>query len=524
MYPTEKEARYMTKPKAKPATSVDAVRVALAREEAKRSEGLKPVEIVKVAISSFQSYEFAKGDTLLASENAQVARQRPVVVESDDRTGLRRGTQASVDRLLFNVNYWRAAYEDRIVSSCSDPNDARTCLSAICAWNSHTMKLNTLPPEEVIATFERFCPPLVTNNRRGNQAAGRGKGPVHDFKSCALAIAERETPERAAALHAIIADVGAEATCYTALSQKTPLDAFMDLLPVWCLKDTIDLVRGTWWNDADVIDLLASKLQERFFELGYGEALCTYFADSLRESLDDYQRTIAEVDVKFTRMTVPQLLEEIYAARESHPDYETEGYGPDLPVWLSAKEQLIWNIVVCAIYGPLYTRPLLAESVGYLPSNGKPANSDVITELAQRAYLNYLATRRASGIAPEYGAFESQPDDLRNSGLERIEDIPSKLRILGYRIVPAGSCYPEQRVLAFAPSEVECLAILEHRRWLEERTKAGWTFGPEKDIEGKQNPYLISWDELPDRVREWNRSAIRDIPTLLASINLAIAR
>ena len=79
-------------------------------------------------------------------------------------------------------------------------------------------------------------------------------------------------------------------------------------------------------------------------------------------------------------------------------------------------------------------------------------------------------------------------------------------------------------MLTLTPSEVECLAILEHRRWLAERTNAGWTFAEKKNVAAKQSPYLLSWEELPERAREWNRSSIRDIPTLLANVGLAIAR
>ena len=42
----------MTKPKERPATSLDAVEAALERETAKRQGALKPIEIVKVAISA----------------------------------------------------------------------------------------------------------------------------------------------------------------------------------------------------------------------------------------------------------------------------------------------------------------------------------------------------------------------------------------------------------------------------------------------------------------------------------------
>ena len=107
----------MTRPKPRPKTAVEAIEAALDREAQKRSEGLKPIEIVKVAISAYLAYSQVD-----APEG---------VVESDDRVGLRRGTQASLDRMLFNANYWRAAYEDRIVAACSDPDDARACLKAV---------------------------------------------------------------------------------------------------------------------------------------------------------------------------------------------------------------------------------------------------------------------------------------------------------------------------------------------------------------------------------------------------------
>jgi len=127
-------------------------------------------------------------------------------------------------------------------------------------------------------------------------------------------------------------------------------------------------------------------------------------------------------------------------------------------------------------------------------------------------------------IPSEFATFEDQPADLRNSGIEHIRSIPTKLETLGYGIVPAGSCYPDQRVMSFTASEIECLAILEHRRWLREREQAGWTYAAVKDVQAKTSPYLVPWEDLPDRAREWNRSAARSIPALLATVGLAIAR
>lgn len=104
-------------------------------------------------------------------------------LESTDNAALRRGTQAAVDRLLFNANYWRAAYESRVFDACTQPENAQLCLQALSVWTAHTLKLNTLSPNEAVATFERFCPPFALNRRRGSHDRDRaGKGPLPDFK------------------------------------------------------------------------------------------------------------------------------------------------------------------------------------------------------------------------------------------------------------------------------------------------------------------------------------------------------
>ena len=43
-------------------------------------------------------------------------------------------------------------------------------------------------------------------------------------------------------------------------------------------------------------------------------------------------------------------------------------------------------------------------------------------------------------------------------------------------------------------------------------------------MERRRSPYMVPWEELPDRAKEWNRSAVRSIPSLLASVNLAVVK
>ena len=502
----------MTKPKPRPKRTVDAVSIALSREAAKRPDGLKPIEIVKVAISAYQDYLYAE------------ASEPTATFESADRIGLRRGTQAAIDRLLFNANYWLAAYEDRIVEACGQVDPA-PLLKALTVWSTHTLRLNTLSSNETIATFERFCPPFAVNNRRGSSTS-KGKGPIPEFDAQVQKIANQH-PECINALIGISNDMKAEAAAYEALPAASALDALFSILPVWCLQDKIGLVSGSWWEDADVMTLLANELKRRFAELGYGDAPCQYFHDSMLEAIDSYQHYVSSTVSPLTALPVPELIRVVHAAREANPNFEADGYGETLPSWLAAKEQLAWNTVVCALYGPSSARPLLTTLPGLLAQRGKPnreANSDVITDLAKSSFKRYKADRAGSGKDRGYESFSDQPQDLRNSRIEHIKSIPGKLDVLGYEIVPDGSCYPEQKVTAFSPSEVECLAVLEHRRWIAERVKAGWSYADARDVDAKTSPYLVPWEVLPDRAREWNRSAVRNIPALLASENLAIAR
>ncbi len=503
----------MTKPKPRPERAVDAVKMALSKELSKRPGGLKPIEIVKVAICAFQS--FANADALAPF----------VAVESDDRSGLRRGTQAAIDRLLFNANYWLNAYEDRIVEACS-ADDAKTLLKAVTVWSTHTLKLNTLGFDETISTFERFCPPFAANNRKGaGGKQGKGKGPIAEFENQMNIVAERN-PELAGALNAILDDMRTEAEAYAAIPSASALDSLFAILPAWCLQDRIGLVSGGWWEDADVMAFLADALKKRFVELGYGEAPCQYFHDSLLESIDAYQRDVTSSVSPLANLAIPELLQIVHAARGANPNYEADGYGEPLPPWLIAKEQLIWNTLVCSLYGPGSARPLLSPLPEFIARSSKNSEgrTDVITGLAKSSFKRYSADRAATGADRGYESFSDQPQDLRNSSIEHIKSIPWNLDVLGYEIMPDGSCNPDQRVASFSPSEIECLAVLEHRRWIAERTKAGWTHGKNRDVDAKKSPYLVPWEELPDRAREWNRSAIRNIPALLASEYLAIAR
>ena len=100
----------MTKPKPRPKRAVDAVSASLSREAAKRQDGLKPIEIVKVAICAYQDHVHAETSEKGAPESG-------AAFESADRTGLRRGTQAAIDRLpIVFDECFDLAYGEEVVA------------------------------------------------------------------------------------------------------------------------------------------------------------------------------------------------------------------------------------------------------------------------------------------------------------------------------------------------------------------------------------------------------------------------
>lgn len=491
------------------------MQAAIDREIHKRNGEIKPIEIVKIAISAYQTCVFAEEGV-----SADTAR-----TQSSDKADLGRGTQAAVDRMLFNANYWRSAYEQQIIEACSLPSDALSCLRAVSVWTTHTLKLNTLSSEETIAIFERFSPPFRFNNRRGtNKQNGTGKGPLPDFRKAIDAIRQKGDTETSKRLEAVLARMEKEAAAYDKARPEGPLSALFCILPAWCIQNRIELVSGPWWDDYDVMLAIVNALKQRFTELGFGDAVCRYFLDSCCEALDAYHRDLTSEINPLSELEVSELIDLVEEARNACPGFETDGYDGRIPSWLISKEQLIWNVVICSIYGPASARPLLADSPELLSSQGYAGKTDVLTELAKTSFDRYTGDRTASQLDREFESFASLPPDLRSSSIAYISSIHSKLETLGYEVLPAGSCYPDRYVSAFTDSEVECLAILEHRRWLRERQKAGWDYGEVKNVDAKQSPYMVPWEQLPDRAKEWNRSAVRSIPALLASVNLAVVK
>lgn len=120
---------------------------------------------------------------------------------------------------------------------------------------------------------------------------------------------------------------------------------------------------------------------------------------------------------------------------------------------------------------------------------------------------------------PAITDWQHLPPDLKHSNLHAVDHMEEKLRSLGLKMrkvepVPVST-------IKFSEEQIETMAEMEHGRWNVERLLSGWTLG-ERDVEKKKSPYLVSWAELPDEIREYDRQAVRKIPEILRNLGYEI--
>jgi hypothetical protein len=153
-------------------------------------------------------------------------------------------------------------------------------------------------------------------------------------------------------------------------------------------------------------------------------------------------------------------------------------------------------------------------------------NRDAQERLARAIHADYVRRRAAEGsLAPDDPAlrdWNELEESLKASNRDQAADIWRKLRAIECEAVP--SAQAGGRAVELGPDEIETLAHLEHVRWVEDRLRQGWQPGPRRDVAARLSPYLVSWSELSEDVRDLDRDSVRLIPQLLADSGLSIVR
>jgi hypothetical protein len=145
-------------------------------------------------------------------------------------------------------------------------------------------------------------------------------------------------------------------------------------------------------------------------------------------------------------------------------------------------------------------------------------------ELARVIHDHYRDTTEAQGRDPSLEP-AGQPWPLlaasyRDANRHQADHLWAKLAVTDCRAVP------EEQVesFAFAPMEVERLAVIEHARWAADRWLDGWSYAPTRDNARKRHPQLIPYPQLSGPMKDLDRFAVRLVPTLLARSGLGVLR
>jgi hypothetical protein len=147
------------------------------------------------------------------------------------------------------------------------------------------------------------------------------------------------------------------------------------------------------------------------------------------------------------------------------------------------------------------------------------ADSRMIDGLTRAIHDDYVAQRKAKGETVETNSslvtFDDLHPDIQQSNADSALAIPAKLLRVGYGIrrLRKGR---RPSVTAFFPDEIEVMARMEHERWNWQRRIQGWTYkAGSKDEKNKTTPYLLPYDQLEEKIKEYDRETIRLIPALL---------
>jgi hypothetical protein len=150
-----------------------------------------------------------------------------------------------------------------------------------------------------------------------------------------------------------------------------------------------------------------------------------------------------------------------------------------------------------------------------------PDLREIIAQAIHEAYRHAWRPKignRDLSAAP----WDKLPDYLKESNRQQADHIFDKLRQISCTVYKVTN--RDIIKIKFTKDEIEAMAEMEHTRWSNERFFGGWRLGKKRDVIKKYSPYLVSWAELPDEIKEWDRQVVRKIPELLARVGLEIRR
>ena len=148
------------------------------------------------------------------------------------------------------------------------------------------------------------------------------------------------------------------------------------------------------------------------------------------------------------------------------------------------------------------------------------ANIEVLAKGIHARFLEDMAKKGRT--TPATVPFDQLADEFVMHNYRHANGIVDKLALINCVFV--GEELDVPAVEEFSSEEVEVLAIREHHDWKKEHARLGWVYGPVRDDRQRVHPDFVSWEELREEVREFDRESVRYLIPLLRKIGLKIHR
>jgi len=144
--------------------------------------------------------------------------------------------------------------------------------------------------------------------------------------------------------------------------------------------------------------------------------------------------------------------------------------------------------------------------------------------LARRIHERYLALCLKNGghigDRPSWQEWDRLAYTFKRENRSQADHHLFKLRQIACRLRNSTG----SPAFVFEDDELGNLAIAEHSRWNASRLIAGWRYGAERNDAQKIHPDLVPYDQLTEVVKDYDRDAIRNLPSLFAELGWEIVR
>lgn len=153
------------------------------------------------------------------------------------------------------------------------------------------------------------------------------------------------------------------------------------------------------------------------------------------------------------------------------------------------------------------------------PDTDHLLDETAIEKLAREAHNRYRTNHAVIKADPSLLPWEELDETLKKSNRHQISFIKTKLESAGLTVKKKNPS--AVRLYRFSETQIEIMSELEHGRWNIERLCSGWRLG-DRDVENKKTPYLVPWSQLNEKIKEYDRETVRDLPEKLKNIGYEI--